>query len=100
MDISSFDRTIKKYAPAECMRPAGAIANTTSLDQTVTEAGYYMFCSYVTGYYLQVSNAAINVYPGYLSGLQLQSGRQYFFYLEPGDHFRSNTSNVLVQRFA
>ena len=92
--------TIARYAPKETARPQGAPVATTSNDQTVTEAGFYKFISYVTGYYYMVSNAAINVYPQYNTGNQMIAGHEYCYYLAPGDHFRSNTSNVLVQRFA
>ena len=92
--------TIARYAPPETARPQGPPTTTTSLDQTVTEAGFYKFTSYITGYYYAVSNAAINNYPGSTTGNYMLQGRTYCYYLEPGDHFRSNTTNVLVQRFA
>ena len=92
--------TIARFAPPETARPQGPPTATTSLDQTVTEAGYYKFISYVTGYYYTVSNATISGYPAYNSGNQMLAGHEYCYYLKPGDHFRSNTSNVLVQRFA
>ena len=92
--------TIARYAPKETARPQGAPVATTSFDQTVTEAGFYRFITYVTGYYYTVSNAAINSYPAYNTGNYMITGHDYCYYLEPGDHFRSNTSNVLVQRFA
>jgi len=92
--------TIARYAPKETARPQGAPVATTSNDQTVTEAGFYKFISYVNGYYYIVSNAAINVFPQYNTGNQMLAGHEYCYYLAPGDHFRSNTTNVLVQRFA
>ena len=92
--------TIARYAPKETACPQGAPTATTSLDQTVTEAGFYQFTSYVTGYYYIVSNATISLYPAYNTGNQMIAGHTYCYYLKPGDHFISNTSNVLVQRFA
>lgn len=92
--------TIARYAPKETACPQGAPTATTSNDQTVTEAGFYQFTSYVTGYYYTVSNAAINSYPSYNTGNYMIAGHAYCYYLKAGDHFRSNTSNVLVQRFA
>lgn len=92
--------TLARYAPKETARPQGPPTATTSGDQTVTEAGFYKFISYVTGYYYTVSNTTINTWPSYNTGVQMIAGHTYCYYLAPGDHFRSNTSNVLVQRFA
>ena len=92
--------TIARYAPKETACPQGAPTATTSLDQTVTEAGFYQFTSYNTGVYYAVSNAAITGYPQYNTGNYMIAGHTYCYYLEPGDHFRSNATYVLVQRFA
>ena len=92
--------TIARYAPAESATPQGPLAATTSLDQTVTEAGFYKFVTYSTGLYYAVSNATIAGYPAYNSGNYMIAGHEYCYYLEPGDHFRTNSSSVLVQRFA
>ena len=100
MDISSFDRTSKKYAPAECMRPQGPLVACTTLDQTVTEAGFYKFTSYYSGYYLITSNTTISSWPGYNNALYIMQGTPNWHYLEAGDHFRGNSSSILYQRFA
>ena len=92
--------TIARYAPKETACPQGAPTATTSLDQTVTEAGFYQFTTYSGGVYYAVSNAAITGYPSYNSGNLMIPGHTYCYYLEPGDHFRSNATYILVQRFA
>ena len=100
MDISSFERTISRYAPAETARPQGQPVAGTTADQTVTEAGFYKFFSYTTGYYYIVSDSAISSFPQYNTGNYIIGGHQYCYYLKPGDHYRVNSTNVLVQRFA
>ena len=100
MDISSFERTLSRYAPAETARPQGQPVAGTTADQTVTEAGFYKFSSYTTGYYYIVSNSVISNFPQYNTGQLINSGVSYCYYLEPGDHYRVNSTNVLVQRFA
>ena len=89
-----------RYAPKETALPQGPPSTTTSLDQTVTEAGFYEFFTHNTGTFFQISNAAIAGYPSANDGVYMLAGHTYCYYLQPGDHFRTNATYVLVQRFA
>ena len=76
--------TIARYAPVETARPQGQPVAGTTADQTVTEAGFYKFFSYTSGYYYIVSNSAINVFPQYNTGNYIIGGHQYCYYFPIG----------------
>ena len=84
----------------ETARPQGPLVAVTTADQTVTDAGWYRFTSYYSGYYLITSNTTINSWPGYNNALYVMQGSSNWYYLEAGDHFRGNSSSILYQRFA
>lgn len=100
MDINSFEQKLKRFAVPECMRPQGMPVTTTTADQTVTEAGFYCFTTYSGGVYMAVSNSAITGWVQYNQSQPMAAYERYWYYLEPGDHFRTTASYISVQRFA
>ena len=100
MDLSQHSAVTKRFAVPECMRPKGLPTTASTLDQTVTEAGYYKFTCYYDGNYYMVSDGSITAWPQYNTACYLNQGEEYMVYLEAGDHFRCSSTLVLYQRFA